>query len=36
MSLQDFIFLPLMVFLANFLVGYILLALFAFFRKSIW
>lgn len=36
MTFNDFFFLPVLVFIANFLVGYIMLSLFAFIRKSLW
>jgi len=36
MTIHEFIALPALVFVANFLVGYIMLALFAFAKKSIW
>lgn len=36
MTLQDLIFLPILAFIANFLVGYIAVQLISFIKKTIW
>jgi len=36
MTFSDFFFLPIMIFWANFIFGYVMLALFAFIRRSLW